>query len=139
MLSKVTDFLIVNMAIIIPAVILLALVFSGAVRAGAALVLRMLARVLLLLAVVALIYDGTRTLAGGSGLVLTSFAEHVHTVLPTALETLRSAVVRYTRPFVWDTVLVRVLRLPAWLLLAVLGLVLAWIGRKRQRVRVFVN
>ena len=139
MLSQVTNFLVANLALILPAAIVVALVVSRAVRTGAAFLLRVLARLLLLMAVVALVYDGTRTLAGGSGLVITSLAEHIHTVAPKAIEALRSAVVKVAPAAVWDTVLVRILKLPAWALLAALGLLLAWIGRKRQRVRVFVN
>jgi hypothetical protein len=139
MLSQVTNFLVANLALILPAAIVVALVVSRAVRTGAAFLLRVLARLLLLMAVVALVYDGTRTLAGGSGLVITSLAEHIHTVTPKAIEALRGAVVKVAPAAVWDTVLVRILKLPAWALLAALGLLLAWIGRKRQRVRVFVN
>jgi hypothetical protein len=40
---------------------------------------------------------------------------------------------------VWDAGLMRVLKLPAWVVFGLAGLLLAWIGRKRQRVNVYIN
>ena len=35
--------------------------------------------------------------------------------------------------------MLRVVMLPAWLTVGVLGFVLAWLGRKPQRTKVFIN
>ena len=105
----------------------------------AAALLRFIARPLLLVAVVALVYDGTRTLAGGSGLVVTSLAEHWQSFFPSSLEMLRGLVTKRVHPVLWDGGMVRVLHLPSWLVIGVIGLLLAWIGRKRHRVNVYIN
>lgn len=139
MFSKIVEFLIVNAVYIVPGVLVAALVLSQAVRRGAAMVLRMVARPLLLIAAVALVYDGTRTLAGGSGLVITSLAEHAQSLFPAFLEAAHAATLKRFHPAVWNSGVQSVLHLPSWLVFGVLGFVLAYIGRKRQRVNVFVN
>jgi hypothetical protein len=138
MIGKVIDFLIVNAPYIVPGVLVAALVLSETVRAAAAFVLRFIARPLLLLAVVALVYDGTRTLAGGSGIVITSLGDHWQSFHPGGLEMLRG-LSRRVHPVFWDQGVVRLLRLPSWLVIGVLGLLLAYIGRKRHKVNVYIN
>lgn len=139
MIRKSIEFLLLHAAVILPVVLILALVFFESVRAAARFLLRLIARPLLLIAVLALVYDGTRTLAGGSGLVITSLAEHWQALAPTSLEALRNVASKVLSPAAWDAGAQRLLLLPAWLVIGVLGLMLLWIGRKRQRVNVFVN
>lgn len=139
MVGKAIDFLIVNAAYIVPGILVAILVLSQNARAGAAFVLRMIARPLLLVAVVALVYDGTRTLAGGSGFVVTSLGEHWQSLFPASFEGLKQLVNRRLSPMVWDMGLLRLLKLPGWLVIGVVGLLLAWIGRKRQRVNIYIN
>src|SRR4026207_73009 len=62
---------------------------------------RFLAAVFLLIAVLAAVYDGTRTLAADQ-LVTTSLLEHWSTLAPTLLNTAQGAVKRSTHPLVWD-------------------------------------
>ncbi len=139
MIQKVIEFLLVNAPYIVPGLIVAALFLSESVRAAACFVLRMLARPLLLVAVIALVYDGTRTLAGGSGLVMTSLLEHWNGLAPATLEALKTLMVKRLGAGIWDSGLLRLLKLPAWLVFGVLGLLLAYIGRKRQKVNVFIN
>ena len=139
MLGKAVEFLIVHATIIVPAILLLLLIWSRAFRAGAAFLLRAIARPLLLIAVVALVYDGTRTLAGGSGFVITSLVEHWQGFAPHSLEALRVMVTRTVHPQAWDSAVLRLLKLPAWLVVGAIGLLLAWIGRKRHHVNVYIN
>lgn len=139
MFGKAVEFVIVHATIIVPAVIVLLLVWSRAARAAASFVLRMIARPLLLVAVVALVYDGTRTLAGGSGLVITSLVEHWQNLSPATFEALKVLIVQRAHPQVWDGALLRLFKLPAWLVIGVFGMLLAWIGRKRRNVNVFIN
>jgi hypothetical protein len=101
-------------------------------------VLRFLGSVFLLIAVIALVYDGTRALAGG-GWTATSLYAHWLKLAPGSLEAAQAAVQRYTHPLLWDPVIRRVLLLPAWLVLGVLGVLLAYLGRRRRRVNVFSN
>lgn len=139
MIAKVTNFLIGHIAILLPAAILFSLLISASARAFALAVLRFAARPLLLLAVVALVYDGTRTLAGGSGLVVTSLAEHWNNLSPNSLAALHAQVIRFGPPAVWDDGILKLLHLPAWLVAGAAGFLLAYLGRRRERVKVFVN
>ena len=139
MVGKAIDFLIVNAVYILPGVLVAALVLSQNTRAAAAFLLRMLARPLILIAVIALVYDGTRTLAGGAGIVITSLGEHWQNLFPAGFESLKQLVNRRFGSVVWDMGLLRLLTLPSWLVIGVLGLLLAWIGRKRQRVNIYIN
>ena len=139
MIGSAIDFLIVNAVYIVPGILVATLVMSAGARRFAAALLRFIARPLLLVAVVALVYDGTRTLAGGSGLVVTSLAEHWQSFFPSSLELVRGLVTKRVHPAIWDGGLVRVLRLPSWLVIGAIGLLLAWIGRKRHRVNVYIN
>ena len=138
MVGKVVNFLIVYSWAIIPLAVLIALVLSRAARAGAAVVLRLIARPLLLAAVVALVYDGTRTIAGGSGLVITSLADHWLSLHQPSLAALQAMVTKL-HPLAWETGALRVLKLPAWIVVGAIGLLLAVIGRKRRQVNVYVN
>jgi hypothetical protein len=99
---------------------------------------RFLAAVFLLIAVLAAVYDGTRTLAANK-LVTTSLLEHWSTLAPTLLNTAQSAVKRTTHPLVWDLGLGKVLLLPAALVFFVIGVLFAYAGRRRRRVNVFAN
>jgi hypothetical protein len=99
---------------------------------------RFLAAVFLLIAVLAGVYDGTRTLAADR-LVTTSLVEHWSTLAPTLLNTAQSAVKRSAHPLVWDMGLGKVLLLPASLVFFAIGVLFAYVGRRRRRVNVFAN
>ena len=99
---------------------------------------RFLAAVFLLIALLAGVYDGTRTLAA-ERLVTTSLLEHWSALAPTLLATTQGAVKRATHPLVWDVGLAKVLLLPASLVLFAIGVLFAYIGRRRRRVNVFAN
>ena len=138
MIGNIVNFLIMHATIVIPVVLLVLLVVFRSVRAVAAGFLRAIARLLLLVAVLALVYDGTRTLAGGSGIVITSLLDHWQSFHPTSLAT-GKAILTQLHPAAWEQGALRVGKLPAWIVLGGLGLLLAWIGRKRRQVNVFVN
>ena len=116
-----------------------AVVLSPGVRGAARTGLRVLAYPLMLLAAVALIYDGTRTASGGAGLVVTSAAEHWKTIAPANFEAAKAVVTRRAPAWLWDPMLLSVLRLPGWLALGGLGLALSYAGRRRRAVNVFAN
>lgn len=139
MLSKITGFLIINLAYILPATIFVLLVVSQNARTLGLAILRTIARPLLLLAVVAMVYDGTRTLAGGSGIVITSLADHLSSFAPASMEALRQQISKLGYPVVWDVGFRRLLMMPAWLVIGVLGVMLAYLGRRRHQVRIFIN
>jgi hypothetical protein len=100
--------------------------------------LRLLASMLLLIAVIAIVFDGTRSLAAHT-LVLTSLGENWAKIAPATLAAARSAVQRNTHPLVWDLGVRKLLLLPSWVVFGVLGVVVAYVGRQRRRVNVFAN
>lgn len=128
-----------NWMVIAVLIVMVALLLYKQARQAALMVLRLLAHPLLLLAVVALVYDGTRTLAGGSGLVITSLVEHWQTLAPATLDSARAFVIRNLGAATWDSMIMSTLRVPAWLALGGLGLTFGYIGRRRRAVNVFAN
>jgi hypothetical protein len=99
---------------------------------------RFLAGVLLLIAAIAAVYDGTRS-AGAGHLVTTSLIEHWSKLAPALLAAAQSGVQRATHPLVWELGARKLLGLPTWAVFAGLGLLLAYAGRRRRRVNVFAN
>jgi hypothetical protein len=99
---------------------------------------RFLAGVFLLVAVIAAVFDGTRSLAAGS-MVTTSLVEHWSSIAPATLSGAQATVSRVTHPLVWDLGVRKLLQVPTWALFAVLGLLFAFAGRRRRRVNVFAN
>jgi uncharacterized protein (TIGR03382 family) len=97
---------------------------------------RFLSGVLLLAAVVLLVSEITRAQLGVPSAPFTSLLAQFHDAAPSTLAALQRAL----PPLLWDPFLKSLLRLPGWFLLAVAGLLFAWIGRRRrQRVNVFTN
>lgn len=139
MLDKVINFFLVNAVVVLPLAILFALVVSSTARSGFKTLLRILARALLIAAVVALAYDGTRTLAGGSGLVITSLAEHWRHLSPATFEAAKALSAAKVHPAAWELVVAPILRLPAWLVAGAMGLLLTWLGQRRKDVAIFIN
>lgn len=100
--------------------------------------LRFIASVFLLIAVIAAVYDGTRSLAAGR-VVSTPAVELWSQLAPSSLERSKMAVQRSLHPAVWDLGVLKLLNLPPWGLFAGIGIVLAFAGRRRRRVNVFAN
>lgn len=82
---------------------------------------------------VALIVDGTRSIAA-SALILMSAGDAWYAVSPGSLAALESWA-RAKSPALWETVITSVLSVPAFLLLLVLGILLMTLGRVRERSR----
>ena len=82
---------------------------------------RILAGVFLLIAVLAGVYDATRSLAADR-LVMASLLEHWSTIAPSLLAAAQGAVQRAAGAPVWDQGVARVLLLPAWSVFAACGL-----------------
>lgn len=101
--------------------------------------LRLLASVLLLVAVIAATNDVTRSLQAGDTVPPMSALEHWSKLAPVTLAAARTSVQRRTHPLVWDLVVVKVLQLPAWGVLGLLGALLAYAGRRRREVNIFAN
>jgi hypothetical protein len=98
--------------------------------------LRFLSGLVLLAAVVALVSELTRAQLGVPSAPFTSLLSQLTELAPAKVAALQ----RSMHPLLWDPVVKSLLRLPAWVILGGIGLVLAWLGRRRpQRIDVFTN
>ncbi len=89
-------------------------------------IVRVAAMLVLAAGFAALVIDGTRSIAGGE-LSLTPFSD----LLKSRLPGLEQAIGKNIHPLLWDPVATSLLRLPAWLVLALLGLLLLRVARRR--------
>ena len=80
----------------------------------------------------ALLYDGTRTIAANI-LSITPLSYTWNNFHSSSLQSLQNAVEKSV-PFLWDPVMRSVLAAPTWSVLAILGLLLMLIGRKKKPV-----
>lgn len=101
--------------------------------------LRLLGSWSLLVAIVALVADVTRSLALGGGLAFTSLGRQLQDLSPTALSSLQSALERSVSAYAWDPLATFVLETPTWVIFATIGLLLYLSGRRRERVNIFAN
>jgi hypothetical protein len=139
MLDRTINFFLVHAAIAVPLVVVLALFVSSTARAACRLLARIASRLLLIAVVIALVYDGTRTLAGGSGLIMTPLWDHWANLSPATLEATHKLVVSRLHPMIWDSGLAPLMHLPAWLVAGSLALLLHLVGRRPREINVFVN
>ena len=101
--------------------------------------LRFLAGCFLLFATIALVYDVTRWQLAMPGPALTSLAKHWSDFSPTTLDLLRTSVERRLHVFVWDPLLVGLLRAPAAITLGLVGALFGYLGRDRKRINLYEN
>jgi hypothetical protein len=99
--------------------------------------LRVLGTWLLGVALILLIIDGTRSL-GANRLLFTSFAENWIWLHADSLAVVREFFASRFFGLVLEPSFDTLLALPGWLVLAVPGVLLAWLGRSR-RTRLFVR
>lgn len=139
MIETLTQLISENRALAVIGVLLLLLVFVPSVRAVTQVGLRIFARILLLIALIALVSDGTRTIANDSGIVITSALQYWAEVAPTMLENLKRTLSLKIHPLFWDGLLVPLLSLPAWIVLAGSALLILFFARKRRKTNIYVN
>jgi hypothetical protein len=94
-------------------------------------VFRFVGFLVLAAAFAALLYDGTKTIAG-SDIHVTSLQTTWANFHPASLQWLQPAIERNLPAWFWDTLMVTVLTAPTWAVLGVLGALLILAGRKRQ-------
>ena len=87
---------------------------------------------LVAIAFITLVVDGTKSIAA-SALVFTPLGEGWFKIHAPSLNLLQAVIERYTFPYFWDPVFLNFLLLPVWLVVAVLGFVLIYLGRPRLR------
>ena len=103
------------------------------------LLLRIFGASCLLVSVLALVYDGTKTLGSDGELVITAFGKHWFDIHRESLNMTQAAIERHVAPWLWDPVLTTVLQAPTWLVFGVVGLLFYILGRRRKTVDVFAN
>jgi hypothetical protein len=101
--------------------------------------LRLLGSWSMIVAIVALVADVTRSLAIGGGLSFTSLGRQWFELSPSSLNGLQAALERHVSPLAWDPVATFVLETPTWVVFATIGLLLYLAGRRRERVSIFAN
>ena len=92
----------------------------------------------LLASVITLVIDATRSLAINK-LVITSLGQQWYEIHKDSYAAAQKAVETHISPFVWNPVLTALLSWPSWALFALFGVLLLWLGRKRQTVQIFSN
>jgi hypothetical protein len=97
--------------------------------------IRFLVRTLGLLVIAAgfaaLVVDGTRSIAA-SDLRVIAFGDIAGALFPVRFPQLQPLVERQIHPLLWDPVLATLFSLPAWLVLALAGLLLMWLTARRR-------
>lgn len=101
--------------------------------------LRLLGSWSMIVAIIALVADMTRSLAVGGGLAFTSLGRQWFELSPKSLANLQASLEQHVAPFAWDPVATFVLETPTWIVFATLGLLLYIAGRRRDRVNIFAN
>lgn len=135
MIEKATRLVVLYWPLIALVIVAALVLFSRSWRNALHTLLRVVSRPLLLLAVVAIVYDGTETLSRAGGLSITPFEAHWKSIAPRNYEALQRA----TPGLLWNHGVTRIAKLPAWLLLGGLGFALAYFGRRRDETTIFAN
>ena len=101
-------------------------------------ILRVLGVWSLVLAMVVLTIDGTKSLASGDAQwVMTPLGEHWFKLDAPSLNLSQAVIERYVHPFLWEPLIVSLLQVPTWMFFGLLGLVLIRIGSKRRRINIY--
>lgn len=93
--------------------------------------IRMMGLILLAAGFAALIIDGTRSIAA-SNIVVTKFGQTAFALFPKSFPILQPAVERHIHPLLWDPFLLAIFLAPTFAVLAVIGILLIWIVRRRR-------
>lgn len=95
------------------------------------LIFRFLGLLLLAAAFAALVVDGTRSIAGGA-LSLAPFGQTMFWLMPSKFAGIEAAVRHALPPLLWNPLMVRVLKMPTWVVAGVLGILLMLFTQKRR-------
>lgn len=102
-------------------------------------VLRFLASLFALIAVVALVADVTPALSGTGPFKAHSVIGYWTELAPASLVATRANISALTFPWVWNPVLLSVLGVPMSILFGVLAIVCGYFGRRHEKMKVHVN
>jgi hypothetical protein len=82
-------------------------------------------------AFVALLYDGTKTIAGNQ-VYVTKLGETWNGLHSTSLQLVQPAIERHLAQWLWDPVMLNILTAPTWLVLGIVGALLILLGRRKR-------
>jgi hypothetical protein len=85
-------------------------------------------------ALVALVVDGSKTIAAG-GIVTTSLGAMWTSISPQSLIATEAVIVDSVGPALWNPVIQSILNTPGFVVFGVLGIVLMLLGRKKRRLK----
>lgn len=102
-------------------------------------VLRFLASLFMLVAVIALVADATGPLSGAAPFRATAFAKHWSDIAPITYKAAQSAVSQRAAPWVWDPLILSVINLPTFVLFGALALLAGYGGRRRRSISIDRN
>jgi len=80
---------------------------------------------------VALVRDGTKSIAGNA-IFVTKLGEDWNNIHSTSLQLLQPAIERHIAIWLWDPVALAILTAPTWLVLGVIGSIFILLGRKKK-------
>ncbi|NKB52489.1 MAG: hypothetical protein GKR97_09735 [Rhizobiaceae bacterium] len=85
----------------------------------------------LALAVVLAVLDITKSITA-SEMILTSLASSWVAISEKSLESTHELVLTWSHPYVWDPVLLNLLKLPSWLIFFLVAMILLKFGQRRE-------
>jgi hypothetical protein len=94
---------------------------------------------LLLIAVVALVVDATKTLGANGVVVITPLDAQWQQLSPASLEWVKQSASAKFGPAVWNEMMLPVLHLPAWAIFGALGVLFYWAGQRRRQEQIYIN
>ncbi len=100
--------------------------------------LRFFGGLFLLIGTVILIADLTNARWVMANGLTVPLAKHWASLSPSSLAASQRAI-QSASPLLWDPIAKSLLKIPAWSWFALIGVMLAWIGRRRRRVNIFLN
>ena len=102
-------------------------------------VLRFLSALFFLIALVAFAADATPWLSGEIGINASSGLQRWGEIAPGSRSAAQDYLTSNGFAWIWASVIVPVLNIPAFVLFGALALVLGYAGRRRRRISVFIN
>jgi hypothetical protein len=93
--------------------------------------LRLIGLLILAIAFVALVRDGATTISG-SAVVMTPLDKDWYNINDKSLALLRPAIERQVAPWLWTSVIQRIIEQPTWLVLGIPACLLILLGRKKK-------
>ena len=102
-------------------------------------VLRFLANLFLLAAVIAFASDSTPMFSGTGPFKSTSFAQHWQDLAPTTFARTRDLLTSSQASRLWTYAAEPLIAMPSYILFGLLAALMGYFGRHRRKVQIFVN